>query len=215
MSPTTGNEPKLNLDAWNNISNLKNSHNCFSYAMNTIDRALMKRCNETESCDVGFSQPGYASGHGEFSDSHQKGCSDMVSRLWGDNPDIRPISFSKKCPYTTSKIALIVDPDRDYHFLRQDSNGYWSHKPGSMKVTTLDSSDRPIVRPDLSLFIYKKHKEPLEYTKFCGYYCVPRDKPLYVSSEPRQEGGRRLFHGSTRYRLTRKKLKGDSRQSED
>ena len=58
-----------------------------------------------------------------------------------------------------------------------------------MDVTTKDSSGRPIVRPDRALFIYKNHKEPLEYTKFCGYYCVPRGKPLYLMSDARTEGG--------------------------
>ena len=51
MSPMSGAEPALNLVLWNKISNLKNSHNCFSYAMNTIDQVLMKKCNDTPDCD--------------------------------------------------------------------------------------------------------------------------------------------------------------------
>jgi len=177
--------------------------------MNTIDDTQMTKCAETENCNVGFPQPGYASGHGKFSDKHEKGCSDMVSRLWGDNPDVKPIEFNGRCPYKTSKIALIVDPTRDYHFLRQDSDGYWSHKPGAMNVTTRDASGRPILRPDRALFIYNNHKEPLRYTKFCGYYCVPRGKPLYVMTDAR--GG---FYGSasslkpSRYQQTRRKSRG-------
>jgi len=182
--------------------------------MNAIDKRLMKKCNETEDCNVGFHQPGYASGYGRFSDTHDKGCNDMVSRLWGDNPDVRPIEFEKRCPNMTSKIALIVDPKRDYHFLRQDSNGMWSHKPGAMEVTTLDASGRPIVRPDRALFIYKNKEDPLKYTKFCGYYCVPRGKPLYLMADARQAGGSFASLKSRRYLQTRRKSRGASRRSE-
>jgi len=99
-----------------------------------------------------------------------------------------------------------------------------------MDVTTKDSSGRPIVRPDRALFIYKNHKEPLEYTKFCGYYCVPRGKPLYLMSDARTEGGSLekakggslekveaqakndvlSFQRPTRYQQTRRKLRDAS-----
>jgi hypothetical protein len=239
----SGAEPKINLESWNKNSNLKESHNCFSYAMNAIDDKLIKDCNDTQDCNVGFHQPGYASGYGHFSEKHEKGCNDMVSRLWGDNPDVRPIEFEQRCHGKTSKIALIVDPKRDYHFLRQDSNGMWSHKPGAMDVTTKDASGRPILRPDRALFIYKNHKDPLQYTKFCGYYCVPRGKPLYLMADARQDGGKaELNHTqagdktnaqtggeiwpnsldvssvsrkSTRYLQTRRKSRGVFRPSKD
>jgi hypothetical protein len=217
MSPVSGAEPKRNLEAWNKNYGLKESHNCFSYAMNAIDDKMIKKCNETTDCDVGFHQPGYASGYGQFPEKHNKGCSDMVSRLWGDNPDVIPIEFHERCSTGTSKIALIVDPRRDYHFVRQDSDGYWSHKPGAMEVTTKDASGRPILRPDRALFIYKNHKDPLEYTKFCGYYCVPRGKSMYLMSDPRV-GGFFSFRKPTRRhanRQTRRKSRGASRRSED
>ena len=199
--------------------------------MNAIDNKLIKDCNDTNDCNVGFHQPGYASGYGHFPDKHDKGCNDMVSRLWGDNPDVRPITFEQQCPGKTSKIALIVDPKRDYHFIRQDSDGMWSHKPGAMDVTTLDASGRPILRPDRALFIYNNHKDPLQYTKFCGYHCVPRGKPLYLRADVRQDGGNHTQAGgeiwpnsldvssvsrrSTRYQQTRRKSRGVSRPSKD
>jgi hypothetical protein len=152
----------------------------------------------------------------------------MVSRMWGDNPEVRAIKFHQRCAEGTSKIALIVDPKRDYHFLRQDKvdnqeeNGTWSHKPGSMDVTTKDASGRPILRPDRALFIYKDSKEPLEYTNFCGYYCVPRGKPLYLMSNTRVEGGAKpgakpgtsdfSFPRPSRYPQTRRKSRGGNRQ---
>jgi hypothetical protein len=185
--------------------------------MNSIDPNLVKECKDTRDCNVGFHQPGYAAGFGKFSDQKEKGCGDMVSRLWGDNPQIRASSFNEKCPMGTSKIALIVDPERDYHFLREDPDGYWSHKPGALPVKRTDASDRPIIRPDRALFLYKESKDPLMYTDFCGYFCVPRGKPLHMSKISRG-GARRAIgdelsslvsipgqKGVRRYFLTRRK----------
>ena len=227
-SPMSGAEPIRDLDAWNKNKSLKETHNCFTYSMNVVDTKLIKKCNETANCNVGFHQPGYASGYGHFPEKRRKGCIDMVSRMWGDNPDVRAIKFHQRCPEGTSKIALIVDPKRDYHFLRQDKvdnqeeNGTWSHKPGSMDVTTKDASGRPILRPDRALFVYKDSKDSLEYTKFCGYYCVPRGKPLYLMSNARVEGGAKpgakaevsgsSFPRPTRYLQTRKKSRDVNRQ---
>ena len=230
-SPMSGAEPIRDLEAWNKNDTLKETHNCFTYSMNVVDKDLIKKCKDTVNCKVGFHQPGYASGYGHFPEKRRKGCIDMVSRMWGDNPDVRSIKFHQRCREGTSKIALIVDPKRDYHFLRQDKverneeeNGTWSHKPGSMDVTTKDASGRPILRPDRALFIYKNNKEPLEYTKFCGYYCVPRGKPLYLMADARTEGGSletselltqgafSSFPQSTRYQQTRKKSRDENRR---
>lgn len=174
--------------------------------MNTVETDIIQKCEKAEDCTIGFPQPGYASGHPQFSKYVYKGCLDMVHRLWGDNPDVKATQFHLRCPYTTSKIALIVDPKRDYHFLREDPDGFWSHKPGSMDVSRIDSSGRPILRPDRALFIYKNHKEPLRYTKFCGYFCVPRDRPMMMKTEVK-EGGSLSSSRSTRYRVTRRRLR--------
>ena len=128
------------------------------------------------------------------------------------DPDVKVTRFEKQCPYNTSKIALIVDPNRDYHFVRQDSDGTWSHKPGAMDVTTLDASGRPIIRPDRALFLYKHKKDPLMYTKMCGYYCVPRNKPLYLMNDARREGGAIVSRGSSLRRVTRRKSRDVIRQ---
>ena len=211
FSPVTGSEPPLDMDAWNNIKELRESHNCFMYAYNAIDPKLVKTCKKDPDCDQGFPQPGYASGFTQFADQKEKGCGDMVSRLWGDNPRVKACDFNEKCPAGTSKIALIVDPKRDYHFLRENPprklNGLsmkwtdWSHKPGAMNVTLLDASDRPIIRPDRALFMYKKTKDPLMYTDFCGYFCVPRDRPIHAMAEVRKDPGQIMGGGSTNVKI--------------
>jgi hypothetical protein len=136
----------------------------------------------------------------------------MVSRMWGDNPKVRASTFESRCPSGTSKIALIVDPKRDYHFLRQDPDGYWSHKPGAMNVTREDASGRPILRPDRACFMYTKHKEPLTYTKMCGYFCVPRNQPIHMRTEVRQDGGEPFSSEKpSRYLQTRRRPRNVSR----
>ena len=216
IGPTNGFEPKLDIDTWNTNDALRESHNCFSYAMNAVDPVIVEKCTKDEACDVGFPQPGYAAGFTKFANQKEKGCGDMVSRLWGDNPKVVASSFQEKCPYKTSKIALIVDPKRDYHFLRQDPDGFWSHKPGAMEVTRLDASGRPILRPDRALFNYKNHKEPLMYTKFCGYFCVPRGKAVHMMTDVRNGG---FITGAatgvagalkkpSRYQVTRRRSRG-------
>lgn len=218
-SPTNGYEPPLDMNTWNTNDSLRESHNCFAYAINTIDTKLVKKCKDDPECNVGFPQPGYAAGFNKFSEQKEKGCGDMVSRLWGDNPKVVASSFNETCPYKTSKIALIVDPKRDYHFLRQDSDGGWSHKPGAMEVTRLDASGRPIIRPDRALFIYKSHKEPLMYTQFCGYFCVPRGKPLHMMADVRHGGGYVASLSASlaprRYQVTRRRSRGERHSSTD
>ena len=204
LSPTTGFEPPLDYSLWNVKDEVRESQNCLAYAMNKIDQVSVKECKDSVDCNVGFSQPGYASGSSKLSDQVEKRCGDMVSRIWGDTPAVTATSFNDRCPYRTSKIALIVDPKRDYHFLRQDPDGYWSHKPGAMHVTRLDASNRPILRPDRALFMYTKRRpseEPLTYTRFCGYFCVPRtnDVPIHMSRTVKK-GGHSVLPGSSHYR---------------
>lgn len=202
------------MEIWNQKKELRESHNCFAYAINSIDPNLMAACKKSPECNVPFPQPGYAAGFRKFSDQPDKGCGDMVSRLWGDNPKIRAIEFETKCPPGMSKIALIVDPKRDYHFLRQDPDGYWSHKPGAMAVTRLDATGRPILRPDRACFMYRKYKDPLLYTQFCGYFCVPRNEELHMMTAVRQDGGAALpSSGPMRHRQTRRRQAGAGKQT--
>jgi hypothetical protein len=121
----------------------------------------------------------------------------MVARLLGDNPTMKLTSFTNKCPAHTSKISVVVDADQDYHFYRQDTNGMWSHKPGGTEVTNLDASGRPIYDPKLADRNYTTKGSSLNYNIFCSYFCVPRDRPLYLK-----------IGGSRRRFLTRRKQGG-------
>jgi hypothetical protein len=199
VSPRNGWEPKYEPDRWNARKEVRETHNCFAYAMNVHDPKQFTSCLKSKNCNVPFHQPGSASGHPKFSSQKQKTCSDMVGRLLGDNPTMQVTSFTDKCPKHTSKIALVVDADEDYHFYRQDSNGMWSHKPGGTPVTDKDADGKPIYDPKLSNRNYDEKGSKLNYDIFCSYMCVPRDRPLYLKT-----GGTRRDRNRSRKLTTRK-----------
>lgn len=179
-SPYSGAEPAFNPARYNGKPTVKDSHNCFAYAFNVMDMPSADRCNGT-SCDVPFHQPGRKSGYPKWADTPDKRCPDLIGRLKGDVPGLTLTSFTRRCPRGTSKIAVVVDPENDYHFYRQDKarpNGQrlWSHKPGGTNVTDLDASNRPIYNPELADRNYTKRGSQLDYKYFCSYMCAPRRK---------------------------------------
>jgi hypothetical protein len=179
-SPLSGWEPNYEPERWNNKKELRETHNCFSYSMNIQDPKQVEACRQDKYCNVPFHQPGSASGYPGFKSEKAKTCPDMIARLLGDNPSMKMTTFTARCPPHTSKIALVVDPDEDYHFYRQDSNGLWSHKPGGMPVTNVDALGKLIYDPALADRNYNNDNSKLNYEKFCSYLCVPRDKPLHI-----------------------------------
>jgi hypothetical protein len=58
-------------------------------------------------------------------------------------------------------VALVIWPNNDYHWYRQDKNGCWSHKPGETPVRNVDNSGNQIADPKTC------NRGP--YTQFCTY----------------------------------------------
>jgi hypothetical protein len=141
----------------------------------------------------------------------------MIARLIGDNPGtsgedsiLIPAKFEDRCDPGRSKIALVIDEDQDYHFLRQDAPdpkdaitaeqaqvgpiGYFSQKSGALPVTNKDAKGNKIFDVELANHNFTKDKsDPLNYDRFCGYFCIPRNRALFIKI-----GGRR-------YRYSRRK----------
>ena len=136
IAPLNGYEPKYEPSFWNEQYPLKETHNCFAYAFNVNDKSQIKKCKE-KNCNVPFHQPGMASGYTKFKSSKPKTCPNMMARLIGDNPNLTMSRFEEKCPAGSSKIALIIDENEDYHFLRQDSNGYWFRRSARGQLTMI------------------------------------------------------------------------------
>jgi hypothetical protein len=135
---------------WNDGSTIQRNNNCYNYANN-------KRTDT-------FAQPGSAAGISlGYDDMH---CDRVLDAATADG--LQPMPPSGECPCRKDKIALVVAPDEDYHWYRQDSGGKWSHKPGSTKATHLDNSHNTISSPETA--------DRGIYTNFCGYFCSCSDE---------------------------------------
>ena len=166
----SGSEPQYNPALYNGDAIAKDQNNCLAYAFGIHDR--VKGAEEAP-----FTQPGLLSGYPPWNKIKGKRCPDLMARLMGDVPDIQPASFDAPCPKGFSKIAAVIDSKRDYHFYRQDSNGLWSHKPGSTDVTNLDAHGKVIRNPELAARNYNQDAaDVLNYSSFCGYMCIPRSR---------------------------------------
>ena len=187
---------KYEPNKWNKNKHITHSHNCYSYFLNKISpveelrcKAIEQKMGSTNKCKT--PQPGYADGLNptlykqtrktRTSDGFRYKCSNVLPRIRKDNKDIQYLgngreAFHKKCPNDMYKGALVTTgPDSwkhsDYHFYRQDENGYWSHKDGKNPVKNYDAKNNKIVDPYLADRNYKNNK----YTDFCGYFCVPNN----------------------------------------
>ena len=194
-SPTSGAEPKFAPEEYNNNKAIQHSHNCFAYAMNKKDAKKIAACRDQGAC--GFHVPGKSKGHPDFTGQLGKTCGDVIGRTMADVPRSYLIDFSNTCKPNFSKIGVVVDEENDLHYYRQDSNGWWSHKPGGRKVTNLDAMGSRIYAPHLASRYYPPESTAntgLNYSSFCSYMCVPRDE------DPNIIGGGRRRRVATRKR---------------
>lgn len=200
VSPLSGSEPSYEPGVYNEYADMQNNHNCYAYAFDikeNMEEACKGRKDANGNCSLRFHQPGYSAGFKRFRDTNIIQCPDIAARIIADVPGAKISSFEEKCPVGTSKIGLVIDDKRDYHFYRQDRGGLWSHKPGSGKVTNRDANGNPIYDPALAARDYSRGEEDkLNYKYFCTYMCVPRG-----------DAGKRTFKmtrgGSRKRRTTR------------
>jgi hypothetical protein len=192
-SPLTGSEPEYNPDEYNGDKSKQHSHNCFAYALRVSDNEKIAECRKSGNCK--FHVPGKSKGHPGFSGQMGKTCSDVIGRTMADVPNGYVIDFATPCKKGFSKIAAVVDKDRDFHYYSQDKNGYWSHKPGGRAVTNKDAVGSPIYDPQRASRYYPKedpNDSGLNYSSFCSYMCVPREQPIQVAgARQRRDNGAR------------------------
>ena len=198
----SGNEPEYNPENWEDPI-IQSSHNCYAYFLDDHIPTIKKKCEgycpkfttkngrrtcvkKPAKCDNLKPQPGdFAVQNGFLANNkYTYDCDTIVNKVLLDNKNkitkknkILKSTFEDKCPPNHYKGAVVVHPDKTYHFYRQDKNGRWSHKQGTLEVENVDSSNNPIWAPHLADRNYKKDK--INYTKFCSYLCVPtnyRDK---------------------------------------
>lgn len=98
---------------------------------------------------------------------------------------LRAIDCDDPCPAGAYKKALAVDPlthdekvdgecdieQTDYHWLRQDSNGHWSSKPGEALPTDDAPGDPSGAGRGDDILDPRDAKARANYTEFCGCFC--------------------------------------------
>ncbi len=167
FSPLSGSEHPYEPEKWNSKESIRTTHNCYSYALGKIRPNLKSKA-----------QPGYASGHNYIDDVKDYNCTSFYKRVKKDNPFTYLEKFDNPCQHGYYKVFLALDKGNDYHWWRQngkggrtDSEGYWSHKPGSTDVTDVDASSQKIKNPLLA-----NRKYPtLNYSTPCFFMCVHKD----------------------------------------
>jgi len=132
--------PIYNAAFWNNNTVTRRTNNCYNYANDKVTNT--------------FAQPGRGSG-AVFAGMNGK---DVQAAAVRDgmvvlNPQLGPLAPVPGPPAGPRHlVALFVDPGNffrpgDFHWIRLDNNGRWSHKPGQARITDLDQNRIPIIDP--------------------------------------------------------------------
>lgn len=134
--------PAYNPSFWN-TPGVQPYNNCYNYANNQATNT--------------FAQPGRA--HGISLSSLQ--CGPVSTAAQADGLQSVPNFSATRGPGQGWYVALVIWPNTDYHWYRQDKVGCWSHKPGQTAARNTDNSGNTIQDPQTC------NRGP--YTQFCGY----------------------------------------------
>ena len=159
FSPVSGSEFNYDPDKWNKNYKIKDSHNCYTYALGKIVNGLDSKA-----------QPGYASGFKHIEDDEYQ-CKSFRERLKKDVPGSYLEKFDNACLPGFYKIFLALDPQNDYHWWVQNTSKFWSHKPGSTEVVDVDASGDKIKNPLKA----NRNYSSLNYYKPCFFACIYSD----------------------------------------
>ena len=149
--------------------------------LNDINNYLKDLCrdgdgiNNEYKCRYINPQPGHYCGMTKKVNKKETTCKNLRERVLCDNPSIKIAEKNEKCPSNYYKGALTVNPNKQYHFYRQDSNGTWSHKDGGGEATNVDASGNTICDPKLADRDYSNLVEDSKFKKFCNYFCIPKN----------------------------------------
>jgi len=195
---TNNNEKSYDLDEEWKHPYIEGTHNCYSYFLDDKQKSLKEKCHklclkEGDNCPRKIKKCGnFKPQPGDYyllmRDGHLKNkkrdyqCDKMEKKIFQDNPNLKKTSFFERCPQNYYKGAMVVDPNHTFHFYRQNKNGLWSHKPGTMRITDLDADNKQIPIPHFSNRDYSHKPNKINYTNFCGYYCIPGNNYLKTNS---------------------------------
>lgn len=133
---------QYNPGFWN-VPAVQPHNNCYNYARNW----------RTDT----FAQPGRA--HGAQTGTMQ--CPNVTTAAMADGLkkrcDCLPVS-----EWPRRLMALVIAPNWDYHWYREQRGGFWGHKPGPTAARNVDNNGALVVSPETAA------RGP--YTNFCDYF---------------------------------------------
>lgn len=181
---TSGSEPNYNPSIWNNDYDIRETNNCYSYA---LDLQVESHINPGQ---VGCTY--YSRVHDEWNNLSEYlteyNIVDMVEKdsqpgaLFDYGFNFGQIDKDDQILPGAYRIALVFDlcsDHRDYHWYRQNPDGSWSHKPGNGKVRDFDFDGNPIMDPQFcnrmsSAFISEEKNcvYCFNYSSFVNFYSI-------------------------------------------
>ena len=112
-------------NSFNENPYLRESHNCYMYFLNKKNNEVIRMCQKDyhkhKLCRR--AQPGYVSGYPLLKKKDYK-CPNIMSRTLSDNPNIYKTGENEKCIPSHYKGALVVAPNRDYHYYRENEQRF-------------------------------------------------------------------------------------------
>lgn len=162
LMPTGGGEYVYNPTYWNDPKIVYRA-NCYGYVLSLI-------ATDTSDEYAGYLfQPGYKAGKTftEFTKSNIIKAVEADMGVFGRS--IRSSTYSEKPGKDEYKIALVL-ASNDYHWYRQNADGYWSHKPGLTSITDKDASGNRITDPQTCDRKYSY----ANYSTWGGYYIISK-----------------------------------------
>ena len=182
---TSGYEVAYEPEKWNSNSKITKNTNCYYYAINNqLNPKTMKLWNDLPQpgayCGIDiYSLKDLQNGYDTVYPGTSKNLVQYVTeqdyaaynQTHGGGYIFRPIGRDERCPAGSYKVALIVGSD--YHWYRQNPDGFWSHKPGDWPVTNVDEQGNSIIDPQ-----YAEWNDEW-YKKFIGYFAVTPWNNMY------------------------------------
>lgn len=171
--------PIYNPSKWEDNIYIKDSHNCYAYALNDIEQNRVNKCKDLltkknkTTCLSLRPSPGRHSKYKQKNKSSDKKytCNGLQNRIIADNKYIYKVGKNQDCKSCYYKIAYAVDPGKTFHFYRQNHDKTWSHKEGGSHIKTRDASNKIIKDPKTADRKYSY----AHFKNFCGYLCVPEN----------------------------------------
>lgn len=159
--------PKFEPSKWNKNKKIKMTHNCYAYALDIINKSILKEANKIEKLsELKQLKPQVGIYSGNFSCKYTR--DNFRRKLIADCPYIKFLKINQPCPKGFYRVMVFFrDDDKDYHFYRQDNDSTWSHKDGHLNATNKDEKGKIIHNP--------RNSARWNYNKYCGCFAVPID----------------------------------------